>query len=64
MGKMKAKEVKKIALETIEDAMSAVYYKIADSEEYSDEEKEAIIKQINHYGERMLKTVGGHYYTA
>lgn len=60
---MKKTEAKEIAKERMLEAIGVAYYKISDSDEYSDEEVEMIIQELNKLGERMAKAIGGRYIT-
>lgn len=62
---MKIEDAKKIAKDTLLSALSVAYYRISDNEEdYTEEEKEEIIKYMNQYGEAMAKRIGKQYYTS
>lgn len=56
-------EAKLIAKDLMLEVIGIAYYKIADSNEYSDVESELIIEQINRLGERMAKSINGSYVT-
>ena len=45
------------------EALGVAYYKIADGDDYTEEEADLIIKQMNILGERMAKAVNGKYVT-
>lgn len=58
---MKAKEAREIAKETLTDIIGVAYYKIADSDDYTEDEKDAIINYINQYGKSACKAIGKNY---
>ncbi|RKI35782.1 hypothetical protein D7V86_26240 [bacterium D16-51] len=59
MSKTQAKE---IARDTLSESIGIAYYKIADNDtDYSEEEKELIIKYINQLGKRACKTIDKEY---
>lgn len=60
---MKKTEAKEIAKEQMLEAIGIAYYKIADSNEYTQEEADLIIEQMNIFGERMAKAIKGKYVT-
>lgn len=60
---MKKTEAKEIAKEKMLEAIGIAYYKIADSNEYTQEEADLIIEQMNILGERMAKAIKGRYVT-
>ena len=62
-GAMKKTEAKEIAKEQMLEAIGIAYYKIADSDEYTQEEADLIIEQMNILGERMAKAIKGRYVT-
>lgn len=60
---MKKTEAKEIAKDAMLEAIGCAYYKVADSNEYSDEEKDMIIAYMNKMGERMAKSINGRFVT-
>ena len=60
---MSKTEAKEIAKETVLEAIGTAYYRICDSNDYSQEETDLIIAQINVLGERMAKAIKGKYIT-
>lgn len=58
---MKKSEAKALAAETIQKHLAVVNYTICDSEQYSEEEKDMILAEINKQCTRMLKTIGKDY---
>lgn len=61
MRKTQAKEIAKTILTR---SIGVAYYKIADNDdEYTEEEKELIIKYINQLGERACKAINAKYIT-
>lgn len=60
---MKKTEAKEIAKDLMLEAIGIAYYKVADSNEYTDEETELIIAEMNKFGERMAKAINGKYIT-
>ena len=60
---MKKTEAKEIAKDTLLEAIGEAYYKISDSNKYSEDEVNLIIEQINKLGERMAKAIKGTYIT-
>lgn len=58
---MKAKEAREIAKNTLTGIIGVAYYKIADSDEYTEDEQEAIINYINQYGKSACKAIGKIY---
>lgn len=61
---MNTQKAKKIAKDTLLSALAAAYYRIADENDYTEEDKEQIYKYINQYGEAMAKRIGEQYYTS
>ena len=60
---MKPTEAREIAKETLLEAIACTYYKISDSDEYTKDEKDMIIKYINQYGKSACKAFGIEYFT-
>lgn len=60
---MKKTEAKKAAKETILTAIGTAYYRIADDDSYSEEEKELICEYINKYGTTACKALHSDYIT-
>lgn len=60
---MKKTEAKEIAKNIMLEALGVAYYKIADGDDYTEEEADLIIEQMNILGERMAKAVKGKYVT-
>ena len=60
---MKVKEAREIAKKTILKSIGIAYYNIADCNDYTDEEKEAIIFYINSYGSKACRSLGADYIT-
>lgn len=56
-------EAKKIAKDTLMSAISVAYYRICDSNDYTEEEEDMIINYINKYGETMAKSIKEKYFT-
>lgn len=60
---MKKTEIKAIAKEAMLEAIGVAYYRISDSGDYSDEDTEAIIQEMNKLGEKMAKAIRGNFIT-
>lgn len=61
--KMSKTEAKKIATHILRESVGCVYYRIADSDDYAQEDKEVIIDYINKLGKRACKAIGIDYVT-
>ena len=60
---MNKTEAKNIAKDLMLEAIGIAYYKVSDNSEYTEEEAELIIAEMNKYGERMAKAIKGRYIT-
>jgi len=58
---MNKSDAKKIAKDIMLTAIGTAYYRVADSTDYTLEEQDLIIKEIDRYGERMAKAINGTY---
>lgn len=54
-------EAREIAKHTLVEAIGCAYYKICEGNDYTVEEKEAIINYINQYGKSACKAFGKTY---
>lgn len=56
-------ELKEIAKKEMLHSIGIAYYRISDGYDYSEEEKEEIIKYTNQFGTRMAKALGAEFIT-
>ena len=56
-------EMKEIARETMADAIGCVYYKICDSDDYTEEQVEIILQYMAKFGRAACKAIGTTYTT-
>lgn len=61
--KMTKTEAKKIATHIMRESIGVAYYRIADSNDYAQEDKEVIIDYVNKLGKRACKAIGIDYVT-
>ena len=54
-------QAKAIAKKQMLRAIGIAYYSIVDSDNYTEEEVDLILKEMTRYGERMAKAIGGDY---
>lgn len=56
-------QCKEIAKDAIQDAVAIAYYKIADGNEYTEDEKEIIFEYMAKAGQTAIKAIGRRYIT-
>ena len=56
-------ELKEIARETMAEAIGCAYYRICDSDDYTEEQVEIILQYLSKFGRAACKAIGRNYTT-